>query len=652
MAELLNNTELNNDLLLIIENSGVNLNVKNLEDRNIILEGICAVFGKPNNNKRIYEKEEYLPHLSYLKQKIAKRQLVGDLDHPPHFEMTLKSASHIIEDLTYDGNDKVYIKLRILEETPNGKIAKALIRGGVALSVSSRAAGQVLNNNKVKIYKIITYDLVSEPGFNEAILNEVVNESLKNDFETIVENYEILKNNSIFKKENLEDISESLNFAENYKVYKIPKINKNNNKELKKLFLSIKEQKNNNAMSNNFVTIDQMNQYSEVFKQQIQNIKKELKLHKSLLESKNNDIETKNNNKAIIDSINYLMEHMEILINYSNYLSKKINENIKYSEHIAKVANYNIDVTNKIGKKLNENINYNKYLISYTEYLKNHINRGIKYMNYLGKELDESIQYIEYVAKSSNIILEYSDYLSNEIFSNRKYSQYLGRKISENIGYVEYIVKSINEGKVFPKKRNAFKNVSKIDDLVSKVDEAITIIQNKSANSVLEKRYPFLKFLNDENRKKFYSLDNETKQAIVETLSGSVWFNEADIVSIMEAVISDKNKDIPNYIKLMPSEYKEIWNNMNESEKNKIHAKAQLYKINNAYQAKTFWDQLDLRKINERIEIEKNNLQNMKKLNESQSTEGMIEINKLIEAQRGYSNEYINSLLRQANYRK
>ena len=136
-------SEISDDAILIIENVGEDLAVVSKDPKSIILEGVCAVFGRANNNRRVYEKEEYLPHLTYLKEKISKRQLTGDLDHPQHFDVKLADASHIIEGLEYDGDDKVNIRLRLLENTPNGKIAKALLDGGVNLSISSRSAGTV-----------------------------------------------------------------------------------------------------------------------------------------------------------------------------------------------------------------------------------------------------------------------------------------------------------------------------------------------------------------------------------------------------------------------------------------------------------------------------------------------------------------------------
>ena len=204
------NTPEYNDWVLIVENVGEKLQVQNSSSVGVVLEGVCAVFGQMNNNRRVYEKSEYLPHLTYLQEKITRKQLVGTVDHPQHFEPKLGEASHIIEALTYDGGDKVYIKVRLLENTPHGKLAKALIDGGVQLSISSRAAGQVSESGYVKLQRIFTYDLVGEPGFTEAVLRKTVSESLKSDFSMITESYNSMKEKSFIHQSGLSDISESL----------------------------------------------------------------------------------------------------------------------------------------------------------------------------------------------------------------------------------------------------------------------------------------------------------------------------------------------------------------------------------------------------------------------------------------------------------
>ena len=145
------------------------------------LEGVFAdLSGKENRNGRIYTPEEYLPHLSYLREDIKKGDaLLGELDHPEdRFEVNIKEVSHEIVDIWYVPEKKqVMGKIRLLD-TPNGKIAKSLIDDGVPLHISSRSAGSVdPNTHKVDIQQIFTFDLVAKPGFAEAILHRV-NESV------------------------------------------------------------------------------------------------------------------------------------------------------------------------------------------------------------------------------------------------------------------------------------------------------------------------------------------------------------------------------------------------------------------------------------------------------------------------------------------
>lgn len=654
----INNQSINyGDSVLIVENVGKNLAIKSNEPQNIILEGTCAVFGRRNNNNRVYEKDEYLPHLSYLKEKIEKRQLVGDLDHPPHFDVNLKSASHIIEDLSYEGGDEVKIKLRILEGTPNGQIAKALLNGGVNLSISSRAAGQVLNEGKVKLHKIFTYDLVGEPGFTEAILRKTVNESLKSDFKMITESYDHLKSDSYVQKNHLTDISESLNFADNFKIYKIDEINNSIENTLES---SIETENNNNNMSDKYVTVESMDKYSQVLKKQFAEIKEQLNSKNAISESSNDSSEL----KAIKAFVNEMADSLEGLVKYTDYLSTMVNKSINYTEHVAETTNNSIAYSTYLSERLQASIDHQDYVaeklnqtINYAEYIKENVNKSINYQNYLAEELDQAIQYSEYVAEGSNKGIEFANYLSEAINDNRKYSEYIAEKAGQGIEYSEYLAEQLNSNEAGIGRKSILGRVEKLDEsasvdsLIENVRAVISEVTTDSAKSVLESRYPFLKVLSDKNKEGFYGLETDTKQAIVETLGAAIWFNEADVVGIMESVIANKNKAIPNHLKFMPAEYKATWSKMNESEKNRIHAKSQLYTLNTPYQVKSFWDEQNLNGINERIEIEQSNLK-IKKLNESQGTEGMISIDRVVEQNRGYSSSYLDTLARQAQYRK
>ena len=231
--------------MFIIEHVNEALSVSKENGGSLVLEGICAVFGQRNENNRIYEKQEYLPHLNYLNEKIGKGQLFGELDHPQNFDVSLKNVSHVVESLRYDEpSNTVRIKLKVLD-TPCGRIAKTLVESGCTISTSSRAAGQVMEGGKVKLHKIFTYDLVAEPGFSQAALSQV-SESLGTNYSMLFESLDGLKTTAITNK--LADISENFNFEDSVRIYKINSFDIPN------------QQNNRPQMANDFVSREEMNQ--------------------------------------------------------------------------------------------------------------------------------------------------------------------------------------------------------------------------------------------------------------------------------------------------------------------------------------------------------------------------------------------------------
>ena len=160
-------------------NKALKLNESESTSERYILEGLFAgPFGVENRNKRIYQVDEYLKHLQYLRDDIKNGEpLLGELDHPDdRFEVKMKEVSHRILDLWYDkASNTIQGKLELLN-TPNGKLAQSLVDQGIPLHISSRAAGSVNPDKTVSIQQIYTFDLVCKPGFANAVLHRV-NES-------------------------------------------------------------------------------------------------------------------------------------------------------------------------------------------------------------------------------------------------------------------------------------------------------------------------------------------------------------------------------------------------------------------------------------------------------------------------------------------
>ena len=151
--------ELDNDSSLLTEEDH-----RLMEKGDVILAGRLQRADAKNGNGRVYPKRTLQREVENYKKLVQEKRALGELDHPDSSVIELKNASHIVTHIEMR-NDEVIGKLRILD-TPAGRIAKDLIRGGVKLGVSSRGSGNVSNDgiNEVSDFEIITVDIVHSPS--------------------------------------------------------------------------------------------------------------------------------------------------------------------------------------------------------------------------------------------------------------------------------------------------------------------------------------------------------------------------------------------------------------------------------------------------------------------------------------------------------
>jgi hypothetical protein len=648
-----NQNTLNETMLFILDKQDFILESKKTSDGDYMLEGIAAVFGKENNNHRIYHEDEYLPHLDYLKEKIAQNRLLGELDHPEKFDVSLKNISHIITGLDYDKSGRILkIKVKLLD-TPAGQIAKKLVDAGVPLSISSRAAGSVGNDKRVQIKKIFTYDLVADPGFENAQLKRV--------YESVGFGEEFY---DTYQRKDITNTLECLNSSfgiENESATKIYKVE--NIEEFQKIINKDKNKKS--LMENNeFVTAEDLNKYSVLLKKEMDSMKSTISSLKgereSVMESDNghgtSELEARiaklekyseylaeNLDNAIkygeyvaenldqsINYSKYLAENLDKSISYSKYLAENVDKGISYTEYVAENVDKGIEYSKYLAEKLDQNIQYSEYLaenvdrsiqyseylgenldksIVYSEYLAESLDKGIAYTEYVAEKVNDNIDYSEYLAENLNKSIDYSDYLAENLNKNFEESEYLAEKLNKSIAYSEYVAESVSgRGKQKHLRESAeFSATSDLresgfagnyEDLSTKIDSLIESVQTKKTEASIEAAA----------RKLASEAKAQTQKA--ETL------NESRSTSTTGLKFIDE----------MPEEYAPIWESLGEGHKQSIIAQSNFYKLDTPYQIKNFWSTRPLG----------SKPVGLQKLEES---ENISESNGV-----GYSNDYMNHI--------
>jgi len=630
--------------LLIVERSSGNLEVSG-ESKDYVLEGIFGEIDSKNKNNRIYTEGEYVPQIEALQNKIKSSKLLGELDHPQQFDISLKNVSHIIEDLFYDKDSKqVKGRIRLLD-TDAGRQAKALVDAGVPLQISSRAAGTVESNGKVKIKQLFTYDLVADPGFENAELSRV-NES-----------YGFSNDSSLF-------------------IYEVDKAQ----------VLETNSNQNNIEKMEEFVNANDFNKYTEYLAEEIKTLKDSIdEVKTGVSESANKTVEEQM--QDVIAHNDHLVENINKVTEYTQYLAEQLDSNIQYTEYVAEQADNGIQYAEHVAEKLDQSIQY-------TEHVAEKADQGIQYAETVAEKVEQGLEYTETIAESVNKLKEYANYIaeaSNEGFTENdklvEYVDYLKENLESVTQYAEYIAESINENVVVEEldkgkeDEGAGKEVedlekdtevgdnSKEGDVSKDAEDATTDAEDLEADlkdsdaevevggeevkagegeedvegedgahdpleaykseisskldTLVEKALikenanpSFFRIVSGSTQSKYNELNEDAKKEVRQAVAKRGFMTESQIVSLIESsqlIVENRNAE-PFVLEAMPSEYKEKWESLSESKQAQVLAQSKYFNLNTEYQVSNFWQTRDLRESKptmEKIEMvnEKNSVQ-------------------------------------------
>jgi hypothetical protein len=167
------------------------------------IRGIFMQADQKNRNGRVYPFNILQKEVNrYNKEFVAEGRAFGELGHPEGPTVNLDRVSHMITKLEADG--KNFVGEAKLLSTPMGEIAKALIKDGGKLGVSSRGMGSLesrsgANYVKDDFYLATAADIVADPSAPQAFV------------EGIMEGKEWVWDNGLLKEVEIQKIKDEIN---------------------------------------------------------------------------------------------------------------------------------------------------------------------------------------------------------------------------------------------------------------------------------------------------------------------------------------------------------------------------------------------------------------------------------------------------------
>jgi len=506
------------------------------------LSGIFGVCGVKNQNNRIYDKQNYAQMVESLQKVIATEGCPGELEHPNNFNINLENVSHKIESIEMNEDGTITGTILLLN-TPKGKIAQAIVEGGLPLYISSRGAGTITNEGRVCLTSLKTYDLVGTPGFSQAKLTlkenqtvESLNESVEdgNVMWAIVEGEEVIdiddnkeKKSEKHDKHNDDDSSEEKHEVKKEKEEEPEEPKKEPKKE------------NNKDNDKDNVTMEEIKKAIDALTDKVTTLEAELHVAQESAQPNYRAVE-----KWITEEF---APHFQdkIVSNVTKGVEYWVNEELK-GEFMNSVQNY-----------INENLSKNIQTWVVEEF-------GSKINDWVEEEVSESIKN------------DIKDYIDND-FSECLESWVVNEFAGEVNNWVTEEFAGAVEGWIteeFADTLGNWINEEFSPEIENKVNENVSNYLSENNNARLDEIDSLLETISDEK--------NSTVKEIVK-----------------EAKVADKFANV-YAVKNMPAEYIPSWNMLDEGRQEEIVRTSRMYDFTKEGILESFWAGVDFNKKEEK----------------------------------------------------
>jgi len=376
-----------------------------------------------------------------------------------------------------------------------------------------------------------------------------------------------------------------------------------------------------------------------------------------------------------IEYSDYIAENLEKSIDYSEYIAENLDKNICYSEYVAENLDKNIQYSEYVAENLDKNIQYSEYIaehldnnIQYSEYIAENVSDTQAYQNYLAESLDKTID----AAKGNKIFEEsqenmdfqpsnveqyYTDEEDEDIVqpSNKEIEGAEGvegvegaEETSEEGKEVQEIVQGMNvaignqtgtvvatsdeedivvvkldnegeegvageEVEIMAEKLKPITGNGVMVENETKLSESIQkLISETKKRKVAEEEEPhFFEFLSEKNKQIFRDLTDEDKEKVKVAINESEYYNESDVLKIMNKSLSTEKTFEEKLIENMPDDLRPVYESLEDKYKTSLISQARLYPtLDTPNKIEAFWKSREMERYTKVKE-------NKKVLNES-----------------------------------